>query len=59
MALLRVQVALRSGLRLSPFAVTYDRPFLSTDILLDDDMRQTSDTLLIEGKFKSNPGLCP
>ena len=56
-ALLQVQVALRSDLRLSPFAVTY--PFLSTDILLDDEVRQTRDTLLIEGKFKSNPGLCP
>ena len=41
MALLQVQVVLRSGLRLSPFAATYDRPFLTTDILLDDEVRQT------------------
>ena len=58
MALLQVQVVLRSGLRLSPFAATYDRPFLTTDILLDDEVRQTWDTLLIEDKFRSDPGLC-
>lgn len=41
MVLLLVQVVLSSGLKLSPFAVAYDRPFLTTDILLDDEVRQT------------------
>ena len=36
-ALLRVQVAPRGGLRLSPFEMTYGSPLLSTDILLDED----------------------
>ena len=36
-ALFRVRVAPRSGLRLSPFEMTYGRPFLTTDILLDED----------------------
>ena len=39
-ALLRVRVAPRSGLRLSPFEMTYGRPFLTTDILLDEDVNQ-------------------
>ena len=39
-ALLRVRVAPRSGLGLSPFEMTYARPFLTTDIVLDAEVNQ-------------------
>ena len=39
-ALLRVWVAPRGTLRLRPFEMTYGRPFLTTDILLDEKGNQ-------------------
>ena len=39
-ALLRARVAPRGGLRLSPFEMTYGRPFLTTAILLDEEVNQ-------------------
>ena len=45
--LFRVCVAPRSGLRLSPFEVTYRRPFLTTDILLNEVVSQALSISLI------------
>ena len=39
--ILRVRVDPRNGLRFIPFEMTYGRPFLTTDTLLDEDLSQT------------------
>ena len=45
--LLRVRVAPRSGLKLSPLEMTYGRPFLTTDILLDEEVNQTLRNIIL------------
>ena len=45
--LLRVCVAPKNGLRLSPFEMTSHRPFLTIDIPLDEELIRSWDILLI------------
>ena len=51
-ALLRVCVAPRSGLRLSPLEMTYGGPFLTTDVLLDEDVNQALRYILNLGQVQ-------
>lgn len=49
--LLRICAAPKNGLRLSPFETTCRRPFLTTDIPLDEELIRSGDILLIQDKF--------
>ena len=58
-AVLKVCVSLRSDLRLSPFEMTYRRPFLTTDILVNEDMNQALRYIICLGQVHKQPRTVP